>query len=92
MLPLKNYYERFIKDDVIGRKREVVLDRLNHLLACAVISKNTRDVVHIRYFTCTINDEPTDIYLGTIAIRFENGYVVETAISVPENKKSPNKK
>jgi hypothetical protein len=87
VFPLKNYYERFIKNDVIGKEREVALDRLKHLLACHVIIKDTKEVVHIRYFTCNDNDEPTDKYLGTIALKFSHEYVVESAISVPKDKK-----
>ena len=86
MFPLKNYYESFIKKDIIGMKRELALKRLNNLLACQKISKDTKDVVHIRYFTCTETLQPTDTYLGTIAVKFSNGYVVETAISLPKEK------
>ncbi|MET3193710.1 hypothetical protein ABID96_000678 [Bacillus sp. OAE603] len=31
MFPLKNYYESFIKKDIIGLKREVALKRLSNL-------------------------------------------------------------
>ncbi|MEH7513227.1 hypothetical protein V7146_10865 [Gottfriedia acidiceleris] len=86
MFPLKNYYESFIKKDLIGVKREIALKRLSNLLACQKISKDTEEVVHIRYFTCTETLQPTDTYLGTIAVKFQNGYVVETAISLPKEK------
>jgi len=86
MFPLKNYYESFIKKDILGMKRELALKRLSNLLACHKISKNTTDVVHIRYFTCTETLQPTDTYLGTIAIKFSNGYVVDSAISLPKDK------
>lgn len=86
MFPLKNYYESFIKKDLIGVKREIALKRLSNLLACQKISKDTKEVVHIRYFTCTETLQPTDTYLGTIAVKFQNGYVVETAISLPKKK------
>jgi hypothetical protein len=86
MFPLKNYYESFIKKEIIGMKRELALKRLSNLLACQKISKDTKDVVHIRYFTCTETLQPTDTYLGTIAIKFSNGYVVDSAISLPKEK------
>ncbi|PGL71796.1 hypothetical protein [Bacillus sp. AFS055030] len=86
MFPLKNYYESFIKKDLIGVKRDIALKRLSNLLACQKISKDTKEVVHIRYFTCTESLQPTDNYLGTIAVKFQNGYVVETAISLPKEK------
>ncbi|XRG78904.1 hypothetical protein V5E38_00860 [Rossellomorea sp. GAMAL-10_SWC] len=86
MFPLKNYYESFIKKDLIGVRREIALKRLSNLLACQKISKDTKEVVHIRYFTCTETLQPTDTYLGTIAVKFQNGYVVETAISLPKEK------
>jgi len=91
MFPLKNYYESFIKKDIIGLKREVALKRLSNLLACQKISKDTVDVVHIRYFTCTETLQPTDTYLGTIAVKFANGYVIDSAISTPKetNKEIP---
>lgn len=88
MFPLKNYYESFIKKDIIGLKREAAIKRLSNLLACQKISKNTKDVVHIRYFTCTETLQPTDTYLGTIAVKFSNGYVVESAISIPKENKN----
>lgn len=87
MFPLKNYYEAFIQNDIIGLQREAALKRLSNLLACQKISKDTIDVVHIRYFTCTETLQPTDTYLGTIAVKFANGIVVDSAISIP---KEPN--
>jgi len=86
MFPLKNYYESFIKKDIIGLKRDAALKRLSNLLACQKISKDTKEVVHIRYFTCTESLQPSDTYLGTIALKFSNGYVVESAISIPKEK------
>ncbi|ODG93745.1 hypothetical protein BED47_00825 [Gottfriedia luciferensis] len=89
MFPLKNYYESFIKKEIVGMKKEAALKRLGNLLACPVISKDTKDSVHIRFFTCTMEMKPNmDRWLGTIALRIENGVVKESAISVPEDKKN----
>lgn len=85
LFPLKKYYDSFIKKEIIGMKREMALKRLSNLLACHIISKDTKDVVHIRYFTCTDTLQPTDKYLGTIAIKFANGYVIDSAISLPKD-------
>lgn len=72
-------------------KREDVIKRLGNLLACPVIAKDTKDSVHIRYFACMLDGadiKPNmDRWLGTIALRIENGIVRESAISIPENKK-----
>lgn len=69
-------------------KREDAIKRLGNLLACHVISKDTKESVHIRYFPCTMEMKPNmDRWIGTIALRIENGIVKESAISVPENKK-----
>ncbi|MEH7514315.1 hypothetical protein V7146_16500 [Gottfriedia acidiceleris] len=55
-----------------------------------MISKDTKESVHIRFFTCTMEMKPNmDRWLGTIALRLENGIVKESAISVPEDKKNP---
>lgn len=86
MFPIKTYYEKCIKNEIIGVKRDAVLKRLSNLLACHVISKDTKEVVHFRYFTCTDNYQPTDKWIGTIAVKFKNGYATESAVSVPENK------
>ncbi len=87
MFPLKNYYESFIKKEILGMKKEDVLKRLGNLLACLVITKDTRESVHIRFFTCTMQMKPSEKWLGTIALRIENGIVKESAISVPDDKK-----
>jgi len=88
MFPLKNYYESFIKKEIIGMKKEAVIKRLGNLLACPEIIKDTKDSVHIRFFSCTMEMKPNhDRWLGTIALRIENGIVKESAISVPEGKK-----
>ncbi|WP_129692305.1 hypothetical protein [Gottfriedia acidiceleris] len=90
MFPLKNYYESFIKREIVGMKKEDVLKRLGNLLACPVITKDTKESVHVRFFSCTMEMKPNmDRWLGTIALRIENGIVKESAISVPEDKKEP---
>ncbi|WP_088014172.1 hypothetical protein [Gottfriedia acidiceleris] len=85
MFPLKNYYESFIKKEIIGTKREVAIRKLSNLLACHVISKNTVSAIHIRYFTCNEQMQPTDKWLGTIAVKLKNDIVIETAISLPKD-------
>ncbi|MEE6450546.1 hypothetical protein RAH41_08245 [Gottfriedia acidiceleris] len=88
MFPLKNYYESFIKKEIVGMKKEAVLKRLGNLLACPVVTKETKESVHVRFFTCTMKMKPNmDRWLGTIALRIENGVVKESAISVPGDKK-----
>ncbi|QKE74785.1 hypothetical protein HPK19_19490 [Arthrobacter citreus] len=91
MFPLKNYYESFIKKEIIGMKKEAALKRLGNILACPVISKDTKESVHIRYFTCKLEGPEMvpdmDRWIGTIALRIENGIVRETALSIPEDKK-----
>jgi len=80
MLPLENYYNRFIKNDIIGKERAYVIDKLSHLLACHVITKNKVEVVHIRYFPCNEKYEPQmDKWIGTIAIKFDQygKYVIQ---------------
>ncbi|QKE71893.1 hypothetical protein HPK19_03330 [Arthrobacter citreus] len=86
MFPLKNYYESIIKKEIVGMKREVALKKLGNMLACQVISKDTKDSVHFRYFPCTMEMKPNvDRWLGTIAVKFKNDIVVDSAISVPKN-------
>lgn len=87
MFPLKNYYESFIKEEIIGMKKEVALKKLSKLLACHVISKDTKTSIHIRYFTCNEQMQPTDKWIGTIAVKLKNDIVVDSAISVPNNQK-----
>jgi len=90
MFPLKKYYESFIKKEIVGMKKESVLKRLGNLLACPVVTKDTKESVHFRFFTCPMEMKPNmDRWLGTIALRIENGIVKESAISVPEDKKNP---
>lgn len=83
MFPLKNYYESFIKKEIIGVKREDAIKRLGKLLACHVFSKDTKESVHVRYFTCNFDMTPTDKWIGTIALKLKDGYVIDSAISVP---------
>jgi hypothetical protein len=88
MFPLKNYYESFIKREIVGMKREDVVKRLGNLLACSVIVKDKKESVHIRYFSCKLDGVEMvpnmDRWLGTIALRIEGGVVRESAISVPD--------
>lgn len=86
MFPLKNYYEAFIKKEIIGMKKEAALKKLGNMLACPVVTKDTKESVHIRFFTCTMEMKPSETWLGTIALKLQNGIVVESAISVPKNK------
>ncbi|MES9681780.1 hypothetical protein ABWK22_02445 [Gottfriedia acidiceleris] len=86
-LPLKKYYESFIKNEIKGMKREPVLKRLGNLLACHVIAKDTPEVVHVRYFSCDEQYNPRmDRWIGTIAVKFKNGIVIDSAVSVPKDK------
>ncbi|QKE72645.1 hypothetical protein HPK19_07425 [Arthrobacter citreus] len=88
MFPLKNYYESFIKKEIVGMKKDAALKKLGNMLACPVITKDTNESVHVRFFSCTMEMKPNmDRWLGTIALRIENGVVKESAISVPEDKK-----
>ncbi|PEL12649.1 hypothetical protein [Bacillus sp. AFS017336] len=88
MFPLKNYYESVIKKEIVGMKKEAALKRLGNLLACPVISKDSKDSVHIRYFSCKLEGAVLlpnmDRWIGTIALRIDNGVVRESALSVPE--------
>jgi len=68
LLLLKNYYQSFIKKEIIGMKKEAALKKLGNILACPVITKDTKESVHIRFFTCTMEMKPNmDRWLGTIA-------------------------
>jgi len=68
LLLLKNYYQSFIKKEIIGMKKEAALKKLGNILACPVITKVTKESVHIRFFTCTMEMKPNmDRWLGTIA-------------------------
>ncbi len=87
MFPLKNYYETFIKKEIVGIKKEDVIKRLGNLLACPVVTKETKESVHVRFFTYTMDMKPSDNWMGTFALRIENGIVKESAISVPGDKK-----
>ncbi|PET77559.1 hypothetical protein CN514_00750 [Bacillus sp. AFS001701] len=93
MFPLKNYYESFIKKEIVGMKKDDALKKLGNMLACPVITKDTKESVHVRFFSCKLEGTETkpniDRWLGTIALRIENGVVKESAISVPEDKKKP---
>lgn len=85
MFPIENYYNSFIKKEIIGMKKEDVLKRLNNLLACPVISKETKESVHVRFFTCTMEMKPNlDRWIGTIALKVKDGYVIDSAVSVPK--------
>jgi len=85
MFPLKNYYESFVKKEIVGMKKEAVLKRLGNLLACPVITKDTKESVHVRFFSCNMDMTPNnDRWLGTIALKVVNGIVKDSAISVPE--------
>ncbi|PEJ48204.1 hypothetical protein CN692_24160 [Bacillus sp. AFS002410] len=90
MFPLKNYYESIIKKEIVGMEKETALKRLGNLLACPVFSKDTKGSVHIRYFSCKLEGAEMvpnmDRWIGTIALRIENGIVKETALSVPGEK------
>jgi hypothetical protein len=86
MFPLKNYYESFIKKDIIGMKKEVAIKKLGNMLACPIITKDTKESVHVRFFTCTMEMKPSENWLGTIALKLKNGVVIDSAISVPKNK------
>ena len=72
-------------------KKDKVLKRLGNLLACPVITKDTKNSVHVRYFSCKqegSNIVPNmDRWLGTIALKIKEGHVIDSAISVPEDKK-----
>lgn len=88
MFPLKNYYESFIKKEIIGMKKEDVLKRLGNLLACPLITKDVKNSVHVRYFSCN-QDGPNivpnmDRWLGTIALQIKEDFVIDSAISVPK--------
>ncbi|PEJ57376.1 hypothetical protein CN692_13260 [Bacillus sp. AFS002410] len=90
MFPLKNYYESIIKQEIVGMEKEAALKRLGNLLACPVISKDSKDSVHIRCFSCQLEGAEMvpnmDRWIGTIALRIENGVVRESALSVPGDK------
>ena len=94
MFPLKNYYESFIKREIVGMKKADVMKRLGNLLACYVVTKEekrgSKESVHIRYFSCKLDGVEMvpnmDRWWGTIALRIENGVVRESAISVPKQK------
>ncbi|MGG2024199.1 hypothetical protein AB1282_25550 [Gottfriedia sp. S16(2024)] len=91
MFPLKNYYEACIKREIYGMRKEDAMKRLTNILACHVVTKDTAESVHVRYFSCKLDGVEMvpnmDRWIGTIALRIEGGFVRESAISVSDKQK-----